>query len=131
MSHASYPRAARVREAIREVLAAEVERLKDPRVGFVTITDVTVSADLRHAKAFYTVYGSEEERAATREGLRRATGHLRGAVAHQVRLRFAPTLELVEDPLPDRTRRVEGILARLDQARRREEPGAAAGDEGR
>lgn len=111
MSHASYPRAARVREAIKEVLAAQVEKLKDPGVGFVTITDVTMSPDLRHAKAFYTVYGSDVERAATRDALRRATKHLRSAVAHEVRLRFAPTLEFAEDPVPERTQRIEQILA--------------------
>jgi ribosome-binding factor A len=110
MSHASYPRAARVREAIKEVLASQVERLKDPGVGFVTITDVTMSPDLRHAKAFYTVYGSDVERAATRDALRRATKHLRTAVAHEVRLRFAPTLEFAEDPIPERTQRIESLL---------------------
>lgn len=110
MSHASYPRAARVREAIKEVLASQVERLKDPGVGFVTITDVTMSPDLRHAKAFYTVYGSDVEKAATRDALRRATKHLRTAVAHEVRLRFAPTLEFAEDPIPERTQRIESLL---------------------
>jgi ribosome-binding factor A len=111
MSHASYPRAARVREAIKEVLAAEVERLKDPGIGFVTITEVTVSPDLRNAKAFYTVYGTDTERAATRDGLRRATKHLRTVVARQVRLRFAPMIEFAEDPVPERTRRIDSILA--------------------
>ncbi len=110
MSHASYPRAARVREAIKEVLASQVERLKDPGVGFVTITDVTMAPDLRHAKVFYTVYGSDVERAATRDALRRATKHLRTAVAHEVRLRFAPTLEFAEDPIPERTQRLDILL---------------------
>lgn len=110
MSHASYPRAARVREAIKEVLASQIERLKDPGIGFVTITDVTMSPDLRHAKAFYTVYGSDVEKAATRDALRRATKHLRTAVAHEVRLRFAPTLEFAEDPIPERTQRIESLL---------------------
>ena len=111
MSHASYPRAARVRAAIKEVLASEVERLKDPGIGFVTITDVLMSPDLRHAKAFYTVYGGEVERAASRDALRRATNYLRTAVAHEVRLRFAPTLEFTEDPVPERMQRIEQILA--------------------
>jgi ribosome-binding factor A len=121
MSHASYPRAARVREAIKEVLASEIERLKDPGIGFVTITEVTMSPDLRNAKAFYTVYGSDVDRAATKDGLKRATKHLRTAVAHEIRLRFAPTLEFVEDPVPGRTERIEQILA--DIARK------GAGDE--
>ncbi|TMK23045.1 MAG: 30S ribosome-binding factor RbfA [Actinobacteria bacterium] len=110
MSHANYPRAERVREAIKEVLASQIDRLKDPGVGFVTITDVTMSPDLRHAKAFYTVYGSDVERAATRDALQRATKFLRGAVAHEVRLRIAPTLEFAEDPVPERTQRLDEIL---------------------
>src|SRR5947208_4972066 len=110
MSHANYPRAERVREAIKEVLASQIDRLKDPGVGFVTITDVTMSPDLRHAKAFYTVYGTDVERAATRDALQRATKYLRGAVAHEVRLRIAPTLEFAEDPVPERTERIETIL---------------------
>lgn len=113
MSHANYPRAERVREAIKEVLAIEIERLKDPGVGFVTITDVDMSPDLRNAKVFYTVYGGDVDRAATRDGLRRATKHLRTAVAHGVRLRFAPTLEFAEDPVPERTQRIEQILAEI------------------
>ena len=118
MSHANYPRAARVKEAIKEVLAAQVDRLKDPGVGFVTITDVTVSPDLRHAKAFYTVYGSDVERASTREALQRATTHLRSAVAHEVRLRIAPTLEFAEDPVPERTERLDRILNELHSSAR-------------
>jgi ribosome-binding factor A len=111
MSHGNYPRAARVREAIKEVLASEVDRLKDPGIGFVTITDVDMSPDMRSAKVFYTVYGGDVERAATRDALRRATKHLRTAVAHEVRLRFAPTIEFTEDPIPERTQRIEQILA--------------------
>jgi ribosome-binding factor A len=118
MSHGNYPRAARVREAIKEVLASEVERLKDPGVGFVTITDVSISPDLRNAKVFYTVYGSDVERAATRDALRRATKHLRTAVAHQVRLRFAPAIEFTEDPVPERTQRIEQILAEISHNER-------------
>jgi ribosome-binding factor A len=113
MSHANYPRAARVREAIKEVLASEIERLKDPGIGFVTITDVDMSPDLRNATVFYTVYGGDVDRAATRDGLRRATKHLRTAVAHEVRLRFAPTIEFAEDPVPERTQRIEQILAEI------------------
>src|ERR1043165_1298923 len=113
MSHGNSPRAARVREAIKEVLATEVERLKDPGVGFVTITDVTMSPDLRHAKAFYTVYGSDVERAATRDALQRATKHLRTAVAHEVRLRIAPTLEFAEDPVPERNERLDRIFEEI------------------
>jgi len=111
-----YPRADRVRAAIKEVLAAEVERLRDPGLGFVTITDVTMSPDLRHAKAYYTVLGEPVERDASKDALARATKHLRATVAHEVRLRYAPTLEFVPDPVPDRTARLDSIIAELHRS---------------
>jgi len=114
-----YPRAERVRAAIKEVLAAEVERLRDPGLGFVTITDVTVSPDLRHAKAYYTVLGEPVERASSRDALARATKHLRAALAHQVRLRYTPTLEFMEDPVPQRTERLDSIIAELHRKENR------------
>ena len=109
----SYPRADRVRAAIKEVLAAEIERLRDPGLGFITITDVTVSPDLRHSKAYYTVLGEDVAREASRDALARATKHLRAAVAHEVRLRYAPTLEFVADPVPERAARLDEIIAEL------------------
>lgn len=118
MSPANYPRAERVRKAIKEILAAEVERLKDPGVAFVTITDVMVTPDLRHAKAYYTVYGEDVERASTRDGLARATKHLRSVLAHEVRLRYIPTLEFVEDPVPQSAERIDRLIAEMH---RREE----------
>lgn len=119
MSPANYPRAERVRKAIREVLADELERLKDPGIAFVTITDVMVSPDLRHAKAYFTVFGGDVERASTKDALARATRHLRSVVAHEVRLRYTPTLEFVEDPVPEQAERIDRLIADLH---RREEP---------
>lgn len=109
----SYPRVERVRAAVKEVLAAEVDRLRDPGLGFITITDVTMTRDLRNAKAFYTVLGEEVERAASRDALIRATKHLRATVAREVRLRYAPTLEFVEDQVPDRVSRLDAIIQQL------------------
>lgn len=120
MANASYPRAERVREAIKEVLAAEVERLKDPGIGFVTITEVRITPDLRAAKAYYTVYGSDLERAATRDGLKRATKHLRSAIAQQIRLRYTPTLEFVEDQVAESASRIDALLADLHRTERNE-----------
>lgn len=114
----SYPRAERVRAAIREVLADELERLRDPGLGFVTITEVTLTPDLRHARAYYTVYGGSVERAATGDALHRATGHLRAAIARGVRLRYTPELEFLEDPVPERAAHIESLIAELH---RREE----------
>lgn len=112
-SQRSYPRVERVRSAVKEVLAAEVERLRDPGLGFITITDVTMTRDLRNAKAFYTVLGEAVERAASRDALTRATKHLRATVAREVRLRYAPTLEFVEDQVPDRVARLDSIIQEL------------------
>jgi len=109
----SYPRAERVRAAVKEVLAGEIERLRDPGLGFVTITDVTISPDLRHAKPYYTVLGEPVALEATRDALARATKHLRATVAREVRLRYAPEIEFVPDPVPDRTARLDSIIAKL------------------
>lgn len=112
----SYPRAERVRAAIKEVLAAEVERLRDPGLGFVTITEVTLSHDLRHARAYYTVLGEAVEQEASKDAIARATKHLRATVAHEVRLRYAPTLEFLPDPVPDRTAHLDRIIAELHRS---------------
>ncbi|MFN2615376.1 MAG: 30S ribosome-binding factor RbfA [Actinomycetota bacterium] len=109
----SYPRADRVRQQIKHVLAEEVERLRDPGLGFVTITDVTLTPDLRNAKAFYTVYGENVVHEATRDALHRATKHLRAVIAREVRLRYTPSLELIEDPVPDRVRKIDEMIAKL------------------
>jgi ribosome-binding factor A len=119
VSPANYPRAERVRRAIKEVLASEIERLKDPGLGFLTITDVTVSPDLRNATAFYTVYGDDVQHASTRDAIGRAAPHLRSVVAHEVRLRYAPRLDFKEDPVPERSSRIEQLIADLH---RKEEP---------
>lgn len=109
----SYPRAERVRAQILQVLAEELEQLRDPGLGWATITDVTLTPDLRHARAYYTVLGEESVHAATRDALARATGHLRAAVAKQVRMRYTPTLELIEDPVPERAAKLDELIAKL------------------
>ncbi|MBI4729944.1 MAG: 30S ribosome-binding factor RbfA [Acidobacteria bacterium] len=111
MERAGGARGDRVRSAIRHTLAAEISRLKDPRLGFVTVTDVTISPDLRKATVFYTVLGSDSERRSTHVALGRAAGRLRAAVSREVRLRFTPTLEFAEDPIPERARHLEQLIA--------------------
>jgi ribosome-binding factor A len=113
MANASYPRVERVREAVKEILALEVERLKDPGLGFVTITEVTMSRDLRNARVYYTVLGEDVVRASTADAMKRAAGHLRAAVAKQVRLRYVPQIEFLEDPVPERTRRLDTLIAEI------------------
>ncbi|HEV3474697.1 MAG TPA: 30S ribosome-binding factor RbfA [Actinomycetota bacterium] len=110
-------RPSRVSEEFREVLAEEIPKLKDPRVGFVTITGVRVTPDLRHAVVLYSALGDEAARRATRAGLRSAAGHLRSVIGHEVRLKFLPDLEFEEDNTPEQAQRVEELLR---EARKRE-----------
>jgi len=110
-----YPRSARVNEVVQQVLADEVERLSDPRLGFVTITGVDVSADLRHAHVFYTVMGGEEQHAETAAGLTAAKSHLRGALGRQVRMKYLPDLHFQEDPGLEQGLRIEAILREIHE----------------
>lgn len=111
-----YPRAERVRHQIQQVLAAEIERLRDPGMGFVTITEVTLTPDMRNARAYFTVLGSETEKLASTDALMRATKHLRGIVAKNVRLRYVPALEFVPDPVPERAHHIDELIAKLHKA---------------
>ncbi len=113
----------RVDEAIRQVIGdALAGDLKDPRVGFVTITDVRTSADLRHARIFVSVLGEhghssgEAERAATLAGLESAHGYLQACVARELRLKHTPTLEFHYDDTTDRALRVEALLGQIGKA---------------
>jgi ribosome-binding factor A len=87
----------RVAEEFREILAEEIPRLKDPRVGFVTVTHVEVTRDLRKAIVYYTVLGKDRDHRGTRAGLRSARGHLRAVLAQKVRLKFVPEVDFEED----------------------------------
>jgi ribosome-binding factor A len=101
----------RVDEAIRQVLGdAVATELKDPRVGFVTVTDVRTSADLRHARVYVSVLGDAEQREATMAGLRSAHGFLQGKVASELHLKRTPTLELHYDDTTDRALRVDALI---------------------
>ncbi|HEX9823048.1 MAG TPA: 30S ribosome-binding factor RbfA [Actinomycetota bacterium] len=103
----------RVSEEIREILAEEVPRLKDPRVGFVTITAVDVTPDLRRAVVYYTVLGEESEQKATRAGLRSARARLRQVIGGQVRLKVVPDLDFRLDDGEQEARRVEELLEKI------------------
>lgn len=110
-----YPRSARVNEVVQQVLADELERLSDPRVGFVTITGVEVSADLRHADVFYTVLGTPEQHEETAAGLAAAKSHLRATLGKQVRMKYLPDLHFKEDPGLEQGLRIEAILRDLHE----------------
>lgn len=101
----------RVNEAVREVVSARIaEGLRDPRIGFVTVTAVETSPDLRHARVFVSVLGSDQERAATLAGLGSAHGVLQQAVATELRLKRTPSLQFVFDESIDRGMRITELL---------------------
>jgi ribosome-binding factor A len=108
-----FPRTARVNEVVLEVLADELERLSDPRLGFVTLTGVEVSPDLRQAKVFYSVLGPAEQHDETREALGSAGPHLRSVLGRQVRLKYLPLLVFREDPAITQGQRVDEIIRSL------------------
>ena len=109
-------RRARVAEEFREILAEEIQRLKDPRIGFVTVIGVQVTADLRRAWVSYTVLGDDKQQRATAAGLRSATAHLRRTLGRQVRLRKLPELEFQVDQTVAQHQRIEEIIDRLRRA---------------
>jgi ribosome-binding factor A len=106
-------RADRVAEAIREEIATFLtESAKDPRiVGFVTITGVDVTSDLRHAKVFVSVMGTDAEKESTFDGLASTASHLRSRVGRALRLRAAPEIQFREDESVARAARIESLLA--------------------
>jgi ribosome-binding factor A len=107
----------RVDEAIREVIGeALAGELKDPRVGFVTVTDVKTSADLRHARVYVSVLGEESLREATLAGLRSAHGYLQRRIAAELRLKRTPTLTFLYDDTTDRAMRLEDLLSDRGEA---------------
>ena len=109
------PRMRRVNELLREVIADEVARLKDPGLGFVTITGVDTAPDLRAARVYYTVLGDDEQREDTRAALGRATSRIRAATGEQVRLKYLPSLDFVYDESIERGIRMEQLLRSLGE----------------
>lgn len=110
------PRAAKMADRIKEIVATRLERgLRDPRLGFVTITDVRVTGDLQHASVFYTVYGSDEERADSAAALTAATGMLRTEVGRNITARLTPSLEFIPDGIPENAAQIEQLLAEARQ----------------
>src|SRR4051812_40641659 len=118
-------RAAKMADRIREIVAKRIERgLRDPRLGFVTITDVRMTGDLQHASIFYTVYGSDEERADSAAALKAATGMFRTEVGKNITARLTPTLEFIADAIPENAAAIDSLLK--EAAQRDAEAQAAA-----
>jgi len=110
-------RTRRLAERISKIVAEMLERrIKDPRLGFVTVTEARLTNDLREATVFYTVYGSPEERAESAAALRSATGVIRSEVGRLIGLRHTPSIEFVADALPDNARRIDDLVAAARQA---------------
>jgi ribosome-binding factor A len=109
-------RTRRLAERIAKIVAELLERrIKDPRLGFVTVTEARLTNDLREAKVFYTVFGTPEERADTAVALRSATGVIRSEVGRLIGLRYTPSLEFIADALPESAQRIDALVATAKQ----------------
>lgn len=119
----SNPRVRKIADRIQVIVAEMLERrVKDPRLGFVTVTDVRVTGDSQQASIFYTVLGGDEERASTAAALESAKGVIRSEVAKQLGMRIVPTLSFFPDALPESARALDEVLER---ARKQDEEVAA------
>ena len=103
----------RVDEAIHQVLAEGIEQLKDPRIGFVTVTGVRTTSDLKQATVYVSVLGNERRRERTLRGLEAAHGHLQGRIARQLRMKRTPTLTFEYDPSVERGVRMTKLIDEL------------------
>lgn len=110
------PRARKIADRIKVIVASLIERggIRDPRLGFVTITDVRVTGDLQHASVFYTVFGTDEERAASSAALQSATGTVRKELG-QLGLRLTPTVEFIADAVPENAATIDHLLTEARQ----------------
>ena len=103
-------------DRIKVVVAQLLEnKIKDPRLGFVTVTDARVSGDLQNASIFYTVLGGDDERAATAAALESAKGVLRSAVGRELGTRVTPSLEFILDGLPESAKAIDSLLERVHE----------------
>ncbi len=114
MARQTSPRMRKVNELVREVIADAVPGLKDPRIGFVTITGAETSPDLRYAIVFYSAMGSDEEKQATAAGLTSAIPHLQRVLGREVRMRNTPKLEFRVDPAIDEGLKINEMVKTLD-----------------
>jgi ribosome-binding factor A len=110
-------RAHKLADRIQEIVAETLERrVKDPRLGFVTVTDARVTGDLHDATVFYTVYGDETDRAETAAALDSVKGLLRSEVGRQTGVRFTPTLTFVADAVPQNAAHIDDLIRRAQES---------------
>ena len=110
-------RARQLAKRIQEIVAEAIEyRVKDPRLGFVTITDARLTNDFREATVFYTVFGSEEERADTAAALETARGQIRTEVGRRLGIKHTPSLAFIVDQVPEASAHLEGLIRDMHAA---------------
>ncbi len=113
----SSPRVRKIADRIKVIVAEMLERrVKDPRLGFITVTDVRVSGDTQQATVFYTVLGAEKDLEGTAVALSSAKGLIRAEVGKQLGMRHVPTLEFVHDALPEAARHIDDLLERVRES---------------
>lgn len=123
----------RVNEAVKEILSSAITRgVKDPRVGFVTVTGVQTTVDLRHAKVFVSVLGKQEEKEATLAGLRSAEHYLQSVINRELHVKRVPALEFVYDTSIDQGMRIQALIRSQERELGidLEEPGQEPGGDG-
>ncbi|CAB5115096.1 MAG: 30S ribosome-binding factor RbfA [Actinobacteria bacterium] len=109
-------RSLKVADRIKVVVAQLLEtKIKDPRLGFVTVTDARVTGDLQMASVFYTVLGDDDARASTAAALESAKGAIRSALGRELGLRITPSIEFFEDGLPESAKALDSLLARVHE----------------
>lgn len=109
-------RTLKVADRIKVVVAQLLEtKIKDPRLGFVTVTDARVTGDLQMASVFYTVLGDDDARASTAAALESAKGAIRSALGRELGLRITPSIEFFEDGLPENAKALDSLLARVHE----------------
>lgn len=109
-------RTLKVADRIKVVVAQLLEtKIKDPRLGFVTVTDARVTGDLQMASVFYTVLGDDDARASTAAALESAKGAIRSALGRELGLRITPSIEFFEDGLPESAKALDSLLARVHE----------------
>ena len=129
----SNPRVRKIADRIKVIVAEMLERrIKDPRLGFVTVTDVRVSGDTLQASVFYTVLGADEDLEGTAAALASAKGLIRSEVGKQLGMRHVPTLDFIHDALPETARHIDDLLERVREsdaeAAQKANAGAYAGE---
>ncbi len=109
-------RSQKVADRIKVIVAQLLEtKIKDPRLGFVTVTDARVTGDLQQASVFYTVLGDNDQRAATTAALESANGAIRSALGRELGLRITPTLAFFEDGLPESAKALDSLLTKVHE----------------